>query len=233
MYKFRHVIKLDEYSGATLEILVDANDHLNVRAIDLVGDAWYDLLEGLKRADEFENQNRIYDRNREIQTSLTKMMTHLDAVVSGMCKYLEHSQKDFHLPKRGKRDCSLAKKIEYLIDYSNESRGKCLPPLDLNFKVFRDLLIHPYVEKSVKDTDGNIKPINQSDLFDLSLNELKMAVSMLDKWLGDITALFQYPRGYDTERLAQDYSQKITKLYRKFGGELPPDDQIESSTYRI
>jgi hypothetical protein len=62
---------------------------------------------------------------------------------------------------------------------------------------------------------------------------LKAAKSMLDEWLGVITAHFEYPRGYDTRRLAEDVAAKFLRRYKEFDGTLPPLDEIPLSTYRI
>jgi hypothetical protein len=235
MYKFKHTIKLDDYSGATLDILVDENDYLSARATDLIGDAWHESLEALARAEMFQSHGRTHDTNREIQTALTKLVTHLDGVVCGMTECLKRSLRDFKPPEYGKRkDCTLAQKIEYLTAYVKDVRCLSLPALDLSFKVFRDLLIHPYADKSLPPgTGGKKKRIAQGDIFDVTIGDLKIAKSAVDAWLGAVTKLFEYPRGYHTQRLVKDFSAKLVREYRRHGGVLPPDDKIETQTYRI
>jgi hypothetical protein len=234
MYKFRHIIKLDDYSGATVEILVDGNNHLSVRATDLIGDAWHDFLEAFARADVLQQHGQTYDTNREIQIALTKLVTHLDGVVCGMCKYLKGSLGDFRPPEYGKRkDCTLAQKIEYLTAYVQNVRRLPLQALDLSFKVFRDLLIHPYANKSLLANTGDKKQITQGDIFDVTVDDLKIAKSAVDEWLGTITELFKYPRGYHTQRLAKHFLEKVVREYKRSGGALPPYDEIETKTYRI
>jgi hypothetical protein len=108
-----------------------------------------------------------------------------------------------------------------------------LVPLDLSFKVFRDLLIHPYVTKSLPGGQHQKRELSQGDIFDVTLDELKVARAMVDRWLGDVTALFEYPRGYHTDRLARDFSQRLLEEYARCGGQFDPDMAIESRTYRI
>jgi len=235
IYKFKRTIKLDDYSGASVDILVDENDHLSVRAVDLIGDAWHHFLEALARAEEFQRQRRTHDTNREVQLALRKLATHLDGVVCGMCECLKQRLSDFRPPEYGKRkDCTLAQKIDYLTAYVQEVRRLRLPTLDLKFKVFRDLLIHPYAKKSLPpDAEGKKMQIGQSDIFDVTVDDLKVAKSMVDGWLGAVTALFDYPRGYHTGRLAEDFAAKLLREYKRCGGALPQDDEIEVKTYRI
>ena len=61
MYKFKRTIKLDDYSGASVDILVDESDRLSVRAVDLIGDAWHETLEALSRAEQANREGTRYD----------------------------------------------------------------------------------------------------------------------------------------------------------------------------
>ena len=118
MYKFRHTIKLDDYSGASIEILVDKDDYLSVRAVDLIGDAWMEFLEAVTHVEEFQRQGQLHSTNQEIHRALAKLATHLDGVVSGMCECLKQRLTDFNPPVYGKRrDCTLAQKIKYIHSY--------------------------------------------------------------------------------------------------------------------
>jgi hypothetical protein len=208
MYKFKKTFKLDDHSGATVEVLVDENDRLSVRAVDLIGDAWHHCLEALERAAHYERKQRTHDRNREIRAALTDLTTHLDGVVCGLCKCLKQRLSDFRPPVFGKRqDCTLAQKITYVTEYVTNNRGDKVPALDLTFKVFRDLLVHPYAVKSLPaDAKGHRKEISQGDAFDLTIDEVRAATASVDEWLGAVTAVFEYPRGYDTQRLAEDFA---------------------------
>ena len=234
MYKFKRSIKLDDYSGATIDILVDENDRLSVRAVDLIGDAWHQSFEALSRSEEFHREGRRHDSNWELPTAMTKLATHLDGVVCGMCQCLKRQLPDFAPPEYGKRkDCTLRQKIDYLNEYVQRVRRVVLPPLDLSFKVLRDLLIHPYAEKSVSTGADTRVPIGQGDVFDLTTDDLRAATLNVDAWLGAVTNLFEYPRRYDTRRLVDDFTPRLIRLYREAGGVVSPDGQIEFSTYRI
>jgi len=234
MYKFKRSIRLDEYSGATIDILVDETDRLSVRAVDLIGDAWHQSLEAVARAEECHRQGRRHDANRELQTAITKLATHLDGVVSGMCECLKRRLPDFRPPEYGKRrDCTLRQKIDYFNEYVKAKRGVSPPPLNSTFKVLRDLLIHPYATKSVIADSGERVPIGQGEVFDLTTDDVRTAISGVDAWLGTITSLFEYPRGYDTLRLVQEFTPRLIRRYRDAGGVAPADDEIEFNAYRI
>ncbi len=151
-----------------------------------------------------------------------------------MCKCLEKTLGDFKQPKFGRRqDCSLAHKIAYITSYVTESRGLAIRELDLSFKVFRDLLIHPYVRKSLRQGREPKRELSQADIFDLTLDEMQQACSMVDQWLGDVTRLFEYPRGYDTERLAKDYAPGLVEKYANLSGSIKPGTIIDFWVYRV
>ena len=78
MYKFRQSFKLDDYSGACVEVLVGEDDQLSVRAIDLIGDGWWNFLDAVKCAEEFHLRGEVYRENQEIHRGLTSLATHLD-----------------------------------------------------------------------------------------------------------------------------------------------------------
>jgi hypothetical protein len=235
MYKFKHTIKLDDYSGASLDILIDENDRLSVRAVDLIGDAWNEVLEGLTRAEEADRKGRPHDVNRELQTAVTKLATHLDGVICGMCECLKRTLPDFRPPEYGKRkDCNLRQKIEYVTEYVQRSRNVALPRLDLTFKVLRDLLVHPYADKSIPSAAGGARvPISQGDVFDLTIADLRASSSMVDGWLGAVTGIFEYPRGYHTQRLAEDFTAKFIQKYKAHGGTWPKDGDVGFNVYMI
>ena len=231
MYKLKRTIKLDDYSGACVDIIIDENDRLSVRAVDLIGDAWLETLEALTRAEEADRQGCLHDVNRELHTAITKLATHLDGVVCGMCDCLKQTLPDFRPPQYGKyKDCTLRQKIKYVTGYVWRFRGVSLPRFDLRFKVLRDLLVHPHSRKSVPSTGGGAGDlISQGDVFDLTIDDLRTAVSMVDGWLGAVTKMFQYPRGYHTQRVAEHVTVQLTEEYKACGG----DDVLEFEMYRI
>jgi hypothetical protein len=238
MYKFKKSIKLDE-SGALVEILVDSQDQLSVRAVDLVGDSWFEYLEHLQEAQQFERSNNTYKRNRALRSALLSLISHLDGVVSGLCNTLEKEDSRFKLlSKTGRATCTLKDKMLYLKDYVLQKKQKRLPYINLELKPLRDILVHPNVTKRHFNTKKKgYEEIDQSNLFDVSFTELHAAGKMVDRWLGSLTAIFKYPRGYDTKRLAEDMArgllQNYQKILREKKGELIDIENIDSTTYRI
>jgi hypothetical protein len=106
--------------------------------------------------------------------------------------------------------------------------------MDLSFKVIRDLLIHPYANKSLPSgPKQELAAIGQGDIFDIDVDDLKTAISVVDSWLGAVTNLFEYPRGYDTRRLAEDFAATLVGELRLSGSVQPTVGDIPVKTYRI
>jgi len=231
-YKFRESVHLDEWSGAHVDILVDQDDRLTVRAVDMVGDAWHDHLQELDVAQQTHASE--YARNRAIQSSLSKLITHFDGVVSGLFKYVSESDSGFHVPEKKARFCTLLQKIDAIAAHYCRRTAARLPELDLDCKSIRDLLIHPYISKSLPSSRQELK---QGDIFDLTVHDLKRFSTAVDRWLGAITHHFAYPRGYNTEIVGKNYCKVVYERYRAAmlvkGVRLPAYEDVEALTSRI
>jgi hypothetical protein len=224
-FPYRISIPIDPWSGAHIEIEFHEKGGFDVHAIDLIGDAWHDHIESLKDAAFFDKLGDIYRRNRALQASLTKLMTHFDGVVSGLYRHLA-------FPVQG-RAPSILNKAQAIGKRFEEENGNALPPLDTDFKAIRDLLIHPYVSKTLSSG----QELNQSAVFNLSLEQLHECSVAIDHWLGQICEAFDHERGYNTEGLSKAYAHLVVERLRNLPEDdvppLPPFDELDLTTYRI
>lgn len=177
--------------------------------MDLAGDTWADYLYFGDEAEKYETGRDWTKRNRYLRSAIASFFSHVDGVVSEIYDSLRAADQTFAPKDRRNNQLSLRRKAEAIANGAARKKAGTLPKLDFDLKLLRDILNHPSITKSTKNSTGDTVSYDGTDVYGLAVSDVTAAGGALDAWLNEVCACYGYERFCDTKKLIEDFANHL------------------------
>jgi hypothetical protein len=194
--------------------------NVEVAAIDLAGDSWADFSHHLDTASQAEARGQMHHKNRSLRAAVISLAAHVEGVVNNVCARLTSPGNALPKLNLSKQQQTFRGKIDALATHAREEMATMLPPIPMRFKLVRDIIAHPGITKTDRETEPQKhETLTEIEVYDLSVDEVRRQGVAISTWLDRLCET------YDMERV-ENTEGSVRELAEALGGSREPPRRV-------